>query len=443
MLPGQMEVCNYERENVMDLTVNQRKSNRKIENALNFAESTVPIDFGSTFVTGIHVSVVERLREYYGLERRPVKVHEPYQMLGLIEEDLQNAIGSDTEGVFGRNTFFGFPLDGDWKEFKTPWGQQVLVPQNFNTSQDSSGNLLIYPQGDKSAKASGKMPSKGYFFDSIIRQDPDFESNLNPEQNLEEFTEISEQDLQYISEEVIRASNKGRAVVATLGGTAIGDIAQVPGPSLKKPKGIRDITEWYVSTLMRQDYLHAVFSRQVEIAIHNLEKINERVGNLIDVVFICGTDFGTQNSAFCSLETYDTLYAPYYKKINGWIHDHTAWKTFKHSCGAVKEFIPRFIDSGFDILNPVQVSAAGMEPEKIKDSFGKDIVFWGGGVDTQKTLPFGTAPEVREQVLRHCEIFSRDGGFVFTTIHNIQAKTPLENVIAMIDAVKEYNGVNK
>ena len=427
----------------MDQTINRQKSAYKIENALNFTESTVPIDFGSTFVSGIHVSVVERLREYYGLERRPVKVHEPYQMLGLLEEDLQAAIGADTEGVFGRNTFFGFPVDEGWKEFKTPWGQQVLVPKGFNTTKDPAGNLLIYPEGDKDAEASGKMPSNGFFFDSIIRQDPDFETGLKPEQNLEEFNEISKHDLHYICEEIQRASKKGRAVVATLGGTAIGDIAQVPGPSLKNPKGVRDITEWYVSTLTRQEFLHAVFSRQVEIALQNLEKIKERVGNLIDVVFICGTDFGTQNSAFCSLETYDTLYAPYYKKINGWIHENTQWKTFKHSCGAVKEFIPKFIDSGFDILNPVQVSAAGMEPERLKGSFGKEIVFWGGGVDTQKTLPFGTAAEVREQVLRRCEIFSRGGGFVFTTIHNIQAKTPLENVIAMIDAVNEFNGGRK
>jgi uroporphyrinogen-III decarboxylase len=133
------------------------------------------------------------------------------------------------------------------------------------------------------------------------------------------------------------------------------------------------------------------------------------------------------------------LWAPYYKIINSWIHQNTQWKTFKHCCGAVVPFIPKFIECGFDILNPVQCSAAGMDPDTIKREFGQDIVFWGGGVDTQKVLPFGTVDEVRRQVLERCRIFGQGGGFVFNSIHNIQARTPRENIIAMFDAVKEFN----
>jgi hypothetical protein len=107
--------------------------------------------------------------------------------------------------------------------------------------------------------------------------------------------------------------------------------------------------------------------------------------------------------------------------MNDWIHAHTTWKTFKHSCGAVEEFIPHFLDSGFDILNPVQCSARGMAEELLKEKHGGRITFWGGGVNTQKTLPFGTPEEVRAEVTRRCEVFSPGGGFVFNTIHNIQA----------------------
>jgi uroporphyrinogen-III decarboxylase len=164
------------------------------------------------------------------------------------------------------------------------------------------------------------------------------------------------------------------------------------------------------------------------------------VGDLVQVVYICGTDFGTQTSAFCSVKTFNNLYAPYYKAVNDWIHQHTPWKTFKHSCGAVSKFIPAMVEAGFDILNPVQCSATGMEPEQLKANFGEQIVFWGGGVDTQKVLPFGKPEEVREQVLRRCEIFAPGGGFVFNTIHNIQACTPVENVVAMLNAVHEFNG---
>jgi uroporphyrinogen-III decarboxylase len=134
---------------------------------------------------------------------------------------------------------------------------------------------------------------------------------------------------------------------------------------------------------------------------------------------------------------------PYYKRINDWIHDNTSWKTFKHSCGSVKSFIPAFIESGFDILNPVQCSAANMSAEDLKREFGKDIVFWGGGADTQTTLTLGSPDEVKKQVLKRCEIFSRDGGYIFNTVHNVQANTPIQNLIAMFDALNKFNNRSK
>ncbi|HOV64123.1 MAG TPA: uroporphyrinogen decarboxylase family protein, partial [Spirochaetia bacterium] len=197
---------------------------------------------------------------------------------------------------------------------------------------------------------------------------------------------------------------------------------------------------WYVSTVTRKDFIYTIFERQIDIALDNLKRVNDAFGDMIDVIFTCGTDFGTQDSTFCSPQTFRELYMPHYMRTNAWIHRNTNWKIFKHCCGSIPAFIPLFIECGFDIINPVQCSAKGMSPEFLKKEFGKDITFWGGGVDTQKTLPFGTPEEVRKEVLNRCEIFSKDGGFVFNTIHNIQAKTPVENIIAMIDAVHEFNG---
>ena len=194
-----------------------------------------------------------------------------------------------------------------------------------------------------------------------------------------------------------------------------------------------------MSTATRQDYIHAVFRKQAEIAVKNLARINELVGEKVDVVFLCGTDFGTQTSSFCSTDTFDSLYGPYYRKVNDWIHGNTVWKTFKHSCGAVEPFMSHFIDVGFDIINPVQCSATGMDAQLLKDRYGGELVFWGGGVDTQKTLPFGTSEQVREEVLSRCRIFGEGGGYVFDSIHNVQANTPIENVAAMIEAVGEFN----
>jgi len=284
------------------------------------------------------------------------------------------------------------------------------------------------------------MPVGVFFFDTIVRQPHLDEAHLNAEDNLEEFVPLSERDLDHYRAEVRRLSASSRAVVASFGGTAFGDIALVPAPFLKYPKGIRDIEEWYISTVTRQDYLHRVFSAQTDVALANLEQIHAIVGDLVDVVFVCGTDFGTQTSSFCSVETFRQLYAPYYRRVNDWIHQHTSWKTFKHSCGAVEPFMEAFIEVGFDIINPVQCSAAGMDPKHLKRTYGDRIVFWGGGVDTQKTLPFGTPAQVREEVLRRCEIFARDGGFVFNAVHNVQANTPVQNLVAMFEAVREFNG---
>ncbi len=399
----------------------------------------VPLDFGATPVTGIHVLAIENLRKYFGLPNVPVKVNEPYQMLGEIEPDLAGIIGIDTVAVPPRKTMFGFPNE-NWKEFKTPWGQDVLVPGDFNVTYDQQGDVIIYPEGDMSVAPSAKMPKNGYFFDALTRQESLDHENLKLEDNLEEFSYISDEDLRYFNKAVHKVSGLEKAVVANFGGTALGDIALVPATNLKHPKGIRDVSEWYMATLMHADHVAEIFDKQTEIAISNLKKIYETVGNKVDAVFICGTDFGTQTSQFCSEETLLALYGPFYKIINEWIHKHTTWKTFKHSCGAVEPFMKHFIDFGFDIINPVQVNATGMDPEQLKSNYGEGLVFWGGGVDTQKVLPFGTPKDVEQQVLNHCEIFSKDGGFVFNTVHNVQSNVSVENLIAMLNALKRFNG---
>ena len=399
----------------------------------------VVMDFGSSPVTGMHVSCVAALREHYGLERRPVKVHEPYQMLGLLEEDLLTAMGVDVVGVAPYKTMFGFAND-QWKEWNFH-GLDVLVSEQFRITAAPSGEILIYPEGDLTAPPSGRMPTGSAFFDAIVRQPPLNEEQMNPEDNLEEFGPIGDIELDHFSSSVRAAAATGRGVVANFGGTAFGDIALVPAPFLKHPRGIRDVTEWYISTRSRRDYIHQVFDAQCEIALRNLAAIHGRVANAVDAVFVCGTDFGTQASAFCSVPSFRELWFPYYQRVNHWIHSNTTWKTFKHSCGSVARFFESFIEAGFDIVNPVQCSAAGMDPAQLKRDYGARLVFWGGGVDTQKTLPFLTPAEVREEVLRRCEIFAPGGGFVFNSIHNVQAGTPTQNIVAMIDAVHEFNGL--
>jgi len=399
----------------------------------------IPVDFGGTAVTGIHVRMVELLRRHYGLDEGPVKVTEPYQMLGEVGADLREAMGIDVVGLTPRTTMFGFENRG-WREFRTFWGQLVLVPEGFQSSLDGNGDLVIYPEGDRTARPSGRMPKAGFFFDTIVRQDPIDESRLDPADNLEEFTPLDERDVAHWKAQVVALEGSTSGVIANVGGTALGDIALVPGPWMKNPRGIRDVAEWYMTTAARPDYVHAIFEKQTDVAIGRLQALHAIAGELIQAVFLCGTDFGTQDSQFLSPRSFRELYLPYYRRMNDWIHRHTGWRTFKHSCGSVEPLISSFVDAGFDILNPVQVNAAKMDPQTLKDKYGERVIFWGGGADTQRILPFASPGEVEAHVLRQCEIFGKGGGFVFNTVHNVQANVPVENVAAMVRALRRANG---
>jgi hypothetical protein len=400
----------------------------------------LPVDFGGGFQTGIHVSMVFKLRQALGLgpPGAPVKVVEPYQMLGEITPDLAAALGVDAVSLHGTGTMFGYPQTA-FKAWRLADGTPVLVPVDFNTVYEPNGELRQWPENDRNAPASAMMPAGGQFFDAIIRQEPIDESRLDPADNTEEFTVVGDAELGHYGELAERLwTTTDRALFCSFGGLTFGDIALVPGVGLKRPRGIRDIEEWYVSTATRTGYIHAVFERQAEVALQNLERLHAAIGDRATVIQTNGTDFGTQNGPFCSPKTYRELYLPYQRRVNGWIHTHTPWKTFMHCCGGVEPLLELIVEAGFDILNPVQCSARGMDPVTLKRRFGGRLTFWGGGVDTQKTLPFGTPQEVRDQVRERIETFAPGGGFVFSAIHNVQALTPIENLVAMFDTMAEY-----
>jgi Uroporphyrinogen decarboxylase (URO-D) len=400
----------------------------------------LPVDFGGGFQTGIHVSIVYQLRQALGLDRpgTPVKVVEIYQMLGEVAPDLQTALGVDAVSLHGTGTMFGFP-QREFREWQLADGTPVLVPKDFNTRYEPNGDLLQWPENDRSVPASGRMPAGGHFFDAIIRQAPLDEAKLNPADNTEEFQPVSEAELEHYRRLAERlATTTDKALFCTFGGLTFGDIALVPATFLRRPRGIRDIEEWYVSTVSRPDYIQHVFERQAEVAIQNLQRLHAAIGDRAAIVQTNGTDFGTQNGPFLSAAKYRELFLPYQKRINGWIHRHTPWKTFMHCCGGIAPLLEAIVEAEFDILNPVQCSAKGMDAGALKRSYGQQFVFWGGGVDTQKTLPFGKPQEVRDQVRERIDTLAPGGGFVFCTIHNIQAGTPVDNVLAMFEVIREY-----
>jgi len=396
------------------------------------------VDFGSCPTSGISASLVYKLRKAFGLKEKPVRVIDCYQMLGEIDEDLREKLGADCAQIMPYKNLFGFRNEG-WKEWTMFDGTPVLVPAQYHTRTAPDGSLYQYPEGDTTYPPSGYMPEGGYYFDAIVRQSGFDEDNPVLADNLQEFAPFTDEMLSYVRRETEALyKNTDSAIVAIPGGTALGDIALVPAPFLKEPRGIRDIEEWYMSMALRPDFLKELFDAQTEIAIENLKRYWQAVGSKVEVIYLCGTDLGTQNGPFCSPEAFREIYLPYYKKMTDWIHQNTSWKVFKHCCGSITPLIDGIIGAGIDILNPVQIGAFDMDPQMLKDRFGGKLTFWGGGVDTQKTLAFGTPEEVYAEAKENIRIFGKGGGFVFNTIHNVQQNVPVENFLAMLDAVKDH-----
>jgi hypothetical protein len=403
----------------------------------------VPLDLGGCGQTGINASTLYKLRAALGLSVHPIPICEPFQLLGQVEPDLIEKLGVDVVPLWNRGNLMGnrnLRLNKPWT---MPDGTPVLMDEEFEYDIDSKGYTMVYPQGDRNAPYSLQMPPKGSFFDNIERAPEPDENDLRP---LEDFrdsftlrTEVDCEHWERTSKQIWERSDL--AILGVLGGMGLGDAAEVPGPFLKHPQGIRSYAGWLEAHVLFPEYIQAVYELQTEVMLRNLELYRQAVGDRIQAIWLSGTDFGTQNGTLYSLATFRALYAPYYRRVNDWIHKNTKWKTFYHTCGSVESYIPDFIDMGMDILNPVQCSAKGMEAANLKARFGDKIVFWGGGVDTQDVLPMGTPEEVYRQVRERIDIFSPGGGYVFSTIHNIVSDVPTENILAMYRAVADSRKV--
>lgn len=416
-------------------------SRERLIKALNHQQpDRVPLDLGATSQTGISAGTLYKLREALGLEKKPITVHEPFQLLGQVDDDVLQALGADIIGLWNPTNFMGVK-NNNWKSWQLPDGTPVKIAGGLEFEVDEKGNTYSYPQGDKTVKPSQKLPAGGSFFDNIDRCDDYNEDDLDGKRDYaNDFSILEEESAKYFEKESKRLYEETNfGIVGMLGGGAFGDVATLPAPWLKNPQGIRKMEDWLVAHMLYPEYILEIFELQAEIAIKNLEIYKQAVGDRVQVIWLSGTDFGTQNGPFTSVETYRKLYKPFHKKLNNWVHKNTNWKTFYHTCGSIVPLLDEFAEAGIDILNPVQCSAAGMDPKMLKDKYGDKFTFWGGGIDTQQVLPFGTTDEVRAQVKQRLEIFSKDGGFVFNTIHNIVGNTPIENLLAMYETVKEFN----
>ena len=415
-------------------------SRERIRKVINHRKpDRIPLDLGSTLVTGIQACIYAKLRKALGLKGQPVKIIDPFQMLAYVEPEIMEKLGIDTAGLGLPTNLFGFKNE-NWKPWRLFDGTKVMVPKKFITTTDNEGNIYIYPKGDTSVSPCAKMPKGGYYFDVLVRQETIDEEHLDPwEWVKDQYSVYTEEELRYLDETAEDLHrNTELSIVGSFWQGGFGDIALVPGPSIKQPKGIRDPQKWIMAHILHPEYIKGIFNLQCEIALENLNLYYQAVGDKIDVIVVSGTDFGTQKGTFISPDMYRDMYKPFHKKVNDWIHKNTPWKIFYHTCGSVVSLLDDFVEVGIDILNPIQCSAKGMDPHMLKKKYGDKLVFWGGGVDTQRTLPFGTPEEVRREVRERCRIFGEGGGFVFNPIHNIQARIPIENLVAVFETVRSF-----
>ena len=405
----------------------------------------VVVDLGAASTTGIHAEALSNLRRYLGLSPKRERISEPFQLLGEGDEEMRKALGIDIVGIGTNWTIYGFENTG-WKTWHLPQGLEVEVPKDFVYTVDHKNNTYMYPCGDIHAKPVAKLPAGGYFFDNVDHTAGEFDEETASarEDFRDDYAVYTDSQLRFMEEQIdYYYKNTDYALFGAAALTAMGDMAYIPGPAQKLPRGIRSPEDWLVAHYTVPEYVHECYEMQLETAMKNVKLLKEAAGNKIQAVFVSGTDLGTQRSQYISNDMYREFYLPYHKKLNDWIHQNTEWKVFFHSCGAIEKLMPELYEAGVDILNPVQCSADGMDPVMLKEKWGDKFVFWGGGVDTQKTLPFGTPEEVYAEVLERLKIFAPGGGFVFNTIHNIQGPTKPENIYAMFEAVRDYNRMTK
>ncbi|MCJ7752397.1 MAG: methyltransferase, partial [Armatimonadetes bacterium] len=303
---------------------------------------------------------------------------------------------------------------------------EFLMPGDFHPEPDGEGGYYIRWAGRPNGALAGHIPRDGYYFDSVGSTRASADQVMPPvEEYRRGLLPIADEEL-----EILRA--RAKALRETTDHAVMGAFLEGGMGS------VGTLADWMMILATEQEYARDILNTYTEHALGNLKSYLQAVGEYLDIIEISGSDYGTQQGPTFSPATFADLYAPCYQRLNDYVHEHTNLKTWYHCCGSIYRLLPTFIDMGVDIINPVQCSAADMEPARLKREFGGKIVFWGGGVNTQHTLPFGTPEKVAEEVKERLRIFAPGGGFVFGTIHNIQQGVPAENLVAMFDAALEW-----
>lgn len=402
-------------------------SRERVLRAVNFEKpDRVPIDLGATRASGINAVVYDRLKKRMGIET-PTKVHDTMQMLAEVELEVVERLHVDVLPLEPATMRWARQDAEEGERRRLFSGLDVYFPPGTKIEARPGGSWMLQ---DSDGNDVARMPRDGYYFDfdrptmANRRIDPDAfrPPDTVPDEELQQFAEYG----RFLYENTDKALLGWGASISLIG------LSQLLSDTITQGS----LDTWLSMLMTEQETAHEMMGRSVDAAIKRIKLYHEAVGPYSFAWGVASDDAGTQRRELLSPDLFREMIRPHYARLCDWVHRHTGWKTFLHSCGSIERYIPEWIDAGIDILNPVQISAANMEPERLMAEFGGRIVFWGGGCDTQRVLPFGTPDEVREHVCHNIEVFgSGSGGFVFTQVHNIQQDVPVENVEAMFREV--------
>jgi len=411
-------------------------SREKVLAALNFEETgSVPVDLSGHRSSGISAIAYNNLRNYLGLEKKPIRVYDMVQQLAIVHEDILDLFGVDTIEM-GR----GFLIDDkDWKPWVLPDGTPCEIPYYINVEKKGNDWFLSNDQRlEMGVQREGCLYFEQNYF-PLSKRDFGNDSFDDLEEQLVKqvwsgvphpgaHLPFTDNNLELMADKAhtFRESSN-RAVIGIFGG----NMFEVPQMLFRMDNYLLYMAMYPEQTLRFSEKLCSLHLR-------NLERWMAAVGPYIDIVLF-GDDLGGQNAPLLSPDMYREYYKPFHKKLWARAKELADVKVQLHCCGSVRMLLPDLIDAGLDAINPVQISCDDMEAEGLKRDFGDKLTFWGGGCDTQDVLPNASPEEIKKHVRNQVRMMREGGGFVFQQVHNIMANVPPENIVALFEAVNEFN----
>ena len=412
-------------------------SRERVLAAINHEQpDIVPVDMSATPSSGISAIAYSNLLKYIDHSDLPVKIYDVVQQLAQPDQIIIDRFGIDVLDI-GRS--FNI-LPTDWYPIIMANGAGALYPKWFHPVLQSDGSYLTFDEDGK--RVLSRMPIGATFFDQTyfpyVDGYPSDYSNLDAEMGRIMWARHVHSPWDHAGEPDFWLKLRENAICMRK--TTDKALLIVCGCNLFEwGTFLRRMDNFLMDLMCDQSNVEKLLDELLIRHLATLEKVCKSVGDIVDIIRF-GDDLGMTSGPFMAPEIYRQLFKPRHKILCDYVKSHSKMHTFIHSCGSISLLMPDLIEAGIEIFNPVQTNAFRMDPVFLKKEFGNDCTFWGGGIETAGMLNAGTQEKIRAQVLERMEVFSKGGGFVFNTVHNILPDVPPQNIVTMFDAVKEFNG---